>query len=200
MARNKAKHRARRAEKRLDQPWKVTAAEPLAETRIFPGQKRVVKHQSKPTIKVLHELAAALTRKRKPKPVNAERIISVEARRQMKIVAEPRTVTPSFEFRLDALSDNGYLWRNEYQELPACSDVDTAVFKSGHAESIEGDSPIDILRSIVFSNSIDESFAEQIGTGYMWKNENEALFAGYGGCNHKVSAIIDDNESFFLVH
>ncbi|MDP2212176.1 MAG: hypothetical protein Q8J63_10615 [Candidatus Aquicultor sp.] len=199
MARNKAKHRAQRVEKRLDQPRKVTA-EPHAETRIFPGRKRVVKHESKPTIKVLHELAEALTRKRKPKLVNAERIVSVEARRQMKIVAEPRTVVPSFEFRLDALSDNGYLWRNEYQELLACSDVDTAVFKSGHAEIIEGDSGIDILRSMVFSNTMDESFAGQIGSGYLWKHENEALFAGYGGCNHKVSAIIDDNESFFMVH
>lgn len=199
MARNKAKRRAQRVEKRLDQPRKVTA-EPHAETRIFPDRKRVVKHESKPTIKVLHELAEALTRKRKPKPVNAERVASVESRRQMKIVAEPRTVIPSFEFRLDALSDNGYLWRNEYQELLACSDVEVTVFKSGYAEIIEGDSGIDILRGMVFSHTMDEAFAEQIGTGYLWKDENEALFAGYGGCNHKVSAIIDDNECFLMIH
>lgn len=198
MARNKAKHRAQRVAKRAEQPMKV-AAEPHAETGIFPGQRSTVKQQGKPTLKVLHELAEALTRKRKSNQVIIEKVASVETRRQMKMVAEARVVSPSFEFRLDSLSDNGYLWRNEYQELMACSEVDTALFERGYAEIIDAGTGIDILKSMIFSHTGNESFAEQIGTGYLWKHENEALFAGYDGCNHKVSAMIDDNESFFML-
>lgn len=197
MARSKAKHRAQRVATRSEQPKQV-AAELHAETDIFPSQRRAVKQQDKPTLKLLYELAEALTGKRKSNPAKVERVASVEARRQMKIVAEARVVSPSFEFRLDSLSDNGYLWRNEYQELVACSEADTALFKYGYAETIDAGTGIDILKSMIFSNAMDESFAEQIGTGYLWKHENEALFAGYDGCNHKVSAMIDDNESFFM--